>query len=225
MRSGRDSIFFEVSQWIHCCSFSFWFHGLPSITRERKRAIKVLIAGRSLRAERRLRLRKLRHQLSWTCQSLSQQRVTQLLAQWSHGDDAALAELTPLVYEELRRVAHHYMERATVGAHAANDGAGQRGLSAPGRPNQSKLARTAHTSSPWPRERCAKSWSAMPRTQHAQKRGGGALKVELDEAALVSPEQSKEIVDLHEALEQTGHTRLKKSASRRAEIFRRAQLR
>jgi RNA polymerase sigma factor (TIGR02999 family) len=39
------------------------------------------------------------------------------------------------------------------------------------------------------------------RSQRAQKRGGGALKVDLDEAALVSPEESKEIVGLHEALE------------------------
>src|SRR5947208_12031697 len=39
------------------------------------------------------------------------------------------------------------------------------------------------------------------RSQRAQKRGGGALKIDLDEAALVSQEQSKEIVDLHEALE------------------------
>src|SRR6266508_2576217 len=42
--------------------------------------------------------------------SVSPHRVTQLLQQWSHGDDAALADLTPLVYEELRRLAHHYME-------------------------------------------------------------------------------------------------------------------
>jgi len=42
--------------------------------------------------------------------SVSPQRVTQLLSDWSHGDDAALAELTPLVYEELRRLAHHFME-------------------------------------------------------------------------------------------------------------------
>ena len=37
---------------------------------------------------------------------VSQQRVTELLVQWSDGDNAALAELTPLAYEELRRVAH-----------------------------------------------------------------------------------------------------------------------
>ena len=41
--------------------------------------------------------------------SVSPHRVTQLLAEWSHGDNAALAELTPLVYEELRRLAHHFM--------------------------------------------------------------------------------------------------------------------
>ncbi len=41
--------------------------------------------------------------------SVSPQHVTQLLADWSHGDDAALGELTPLIYEELRRLAHHQM--------------------------------------------------------------------------------------------------------------------
>ena len=41
--------------------------------------------------------------------SVSQQRVTDLLARWSDGDDAALEELTPLVYDELRRLAHRQM--------------------------------------------------------------------------------------------------------------------
>src|SRR5262249_20101585 len=36
----------------------------------------------------------------------------------------------------------------------------------------------------------------------AQKRGSGAIKLDLDEAALISPQESKEIVDLHEALQQ-----------------------
>jgi RNA polymerase sigma factor (TIGR02999 family) len=43
------------------------------------------------------------------------QKVTQLLADWSQGDQAALEKLTPLVYEELRRLAHHYMERQPPG--------------------------------------------------------------------------------------------------------------
>jgi ECF sigma factor len=39
----------------------------------------------------------------------SSKEITQLLVAWSDGDESALAELTPLVYEELRRLAHHYM--------------------------------------------------------------------------------------------------------------------
>ena len=35
------------------------------------------------------------------------QEVTRLLVDWSHGDQAALQKLTPLVYEELRRLADH----------------------------------------------------------------------------------------------------------------------
>ncbi|MEK7408260.1 MAG: ECF-type sigma factor, partial [Acidobacteriota bacterium] len=35
--------------------------------------------------------------------------ITGLLQRWSSGDQAALAELTPLVYEELRRLARHHL--------------------------------------------------------------------------------------------------------------------
>src|SRR4029077_14000383 len=51
------------------------------------------------------------------------------------------------------------------------------------------------------------------RSQRAQKRGGGALRIDLNEAALVSPQESKEIVDLHEALE-----RLAALDSRKAQV-------
>ena len=39
----------------------------------------------------------------------SQQGITQLLQAWGGGDQAALERLTPLVYEELHRLARHYM--------------------------------------------------------------------------------------------------------------------
>src|SRR6266699_1166601 len=39
------------------------------------------------------------------------------------------------------------------------------------------------------------------KASQSQKRGGGALKVELNEVALISPEQTTEILDVHEALE------------------------
>jgi RNA polymerase sigma factor (TIGR02999 family) len=144
--------------------------------------------------------------------SVSQQRVTDLLTRWSHGDDAALAELTPLVYDELRRIAHHHM-------------GGQRPdhtLQTTALVNEAYL-RLADQSNPRWQNRAhffAVAARAMrqivvdyARSQQSQKRGGGALKVELDEAALVSPEQSKEIVDLNEALE-----RLATLDSRKAQV-------
>ena len=44
----------------------------------------------------------------------SPNEITRLLVAWGQGDESALAELAPLVYEELHRLAHHYMggERA-----------------------------------------------------------------------------------------------------------------
>ena len=35
--------------------------------------------------------------------------VTTLLQAWGRGEDAALDEIIPIVYRELRRIAHHYM--------------------------------------------------------------------------------------------------------------------
>jgi RNA polymerase sigma factor (TIGR02999 family) len=39
-----------------------------------------------------------------------QENITQLLHEWSAGDDAALERLTPLVYDELRRLATSYLK-------------------------------------------------------------------------------------------------------------------
>src|SRR6266498_4019995 len=135
--------------------------------------------------------------------SVSLHRVTQLLQQWSHGDDAALAELTPLVYEELRRLAHHYME-------------GQRRdhtLQTTALVNEAYLRLAEQTNPNWQSRAhfLAVAARAMrqilvsyARSDRAQKRGGGGARIELDESAILSPEQSKEIIDLHEALERLG---------------------
>ena len=45
----------------------------------------------------------------------SPKEVTRLLVDWSKGDQAALDELIPLVYDELRRVARRYMRRESQG--------------------------------------------------------------------------------------------------------------
>ena len=41
--------------------------------------------------------------------------VTQLLAEWRAGDEGALERLTPLVYEELRKLARRYMQAERIG--------------------------------------------------------------------------------------------------------------
>ncbi len=47
--------------------------------------------------------------------TINPNEITQLLRAWSGGDDDALEQLTPLVYAELRRLAHRYMHRERVG--------------------------------------------------------------------------------------------------------------
>jgi len=45
----------------------------------------------------------------------SSKEVTQLLLAWSEGDQAALDQMLPLVYAELRRIAAHYMRHERPG--------------------------------------------------------------------------------------------------------------
>jgi len=128
------------------------------------------------------------------------QKMTQLLADWSQGDQAALEKLTPLVYEELRRLAHHYMERQSPG-HT---------LQTTALVNEAYL-RLAEQSRPSFTNRshffavAAKAMRQIlvnhAKAQRRQKRGGGTDKVELDEGALISPEQPTAILDLNDALE------------------------
>ena len=42
-------------------------------------------------------------------------QVTVLLRKWSEGDESALEQLTPLVYDELHRLAHQHMRRENAG--------------------------------------------------------------------------------------------------------------
>ncbi len=128
------------------------------------------------------------------------QQVTQLLANWSQGDPTALEKLIPLVYKELRHLAHRYME-------------GQRPnhtLQTTALVNEAYL-RLADQINPNFTNRshffavAAKAMRQIlvdyAKAQQSQKRGAGASKVELDEAALISPEQTSAILDVDEALE------------------------
>ena len=132
--------------------------------------------------------------------SASPQRVTQLLADWRNGNDNALTELTPLIYEDLRGLAHRYMS-------------GQRAdhtLQTTALVHEAYLRLADQTNPNW--QTRAHFFAVAARAMRhilvdyakryrSQKRGGGGLKIELDEAALVSPQESKEVINLHEALE------------------------
>src|SRR5262245_1063273 len=121
---------------------------------------------------------------------VSQQEVTDLLARWSRGENAALAQLTPLVYEELRRIAHHHM-------------GGQRPdhtLQTTALVNEAYLRLADQTNPRWQNRAhfFAVAARAMrqilvsyARSQQAQKRGGGAFKVDVNDVALVSPGESR----------------------------------
>ena len=140
------------------------------------------------------------------------QEVTQLLADWSHGDQAALEKLTPFVYDELQRLAHHYMEGQrpdhTLQTTALVNEAYLR-FADQSRPNFTNRSHFVAVAAKAMRQILVNHAKASQR----QKRGGGASKMELDEAALISPEQPRAILDLNDALE-----RLAMLDSRKAQV-------
>jgi RNA polymerase sigma-70 factor (ECF subfamily) len=130
-------------------------------------------------------------------------QVTQLLSRWGLGDQSALEELTPLIYDELRRLAHRSMSGARP----------DHTLQTTALVNEAYLKFARQTHPNWSNRVHFFAVAARAMRQilinyalssNAQKRGGGVARVALDEAALVSTAQSREIVELHEALERLG---------------------
>jgi RNA polymerase sigma-70 factor, ECF subfamily len=135
-----------------------------------------------------------------TTPSRSQQEVTQLLGDWSGGDEGALEKLIPLVQPELHRLAHYYMSRERAG-HT---------LQTTALLNEAYLQLTDKTPLRWQNRTHFMSVAAQlmrrimvdhARARHALKRGAGAIRVTLDETALVAEERAEELLALDEALE------------------------
>jgi RNA polymerase sigma factor (TIGR02999 family) len=126
--------------------------------------------------------------------------VTQLLGQWKSGDRQALDKLMPMVYEELRRMAHRHM---------AHERAGH------------TLQTTALVNEAYLKLKGKRAMHLQSRAQffavaaqimrfilvdyarrHARaKRGSGAEQVTLDDAMLVSQDKAGELLALDEALQ------------------------
>jgi RNA polymerase sigma-70 factor (ECF subfamily) len=124
--------------------------------------------------------------------------VSELLQAWSGGDQRALDGLTPILYAELRRLAHRYMRHERPG----------HSLQTTALVNEAYIRLIDYKRMQW-QDRAhffAVSAQLMRRilVEHARrhnlKRGGGVAHVSLDEAAVVSANPTGDLVALDDAL-------------------------
>ena len=124
---------------------------------------------------------------------------TVLLQAWGRGDKAAFDALVPLVHEELRRLARRYMRQERTG-HT---------LQATALVNEAYLRLIDLKRMQWQHRAHFLAMAARlmrrilvdsARSRRYQKRGGGAPKVSLDEALMVSSEPGRDLVALDDAL-------------------------
>src|SRR5271163_4184941 len=132
-------------------------------------------------------------------ESLPKVEVTQLLKAWGGGDDKALEQLTPVVEQELHRMAHRCMARERPG-HT---------LQTTALVNEVYLRLVDINTVSWQDRAHFFAMSArlmrriltdFARSRNFQKRGGGAVQVSLDEDLLLVPEKNADILALDEAL-------------------------
>jgi RNA polymerase sigma factor (TIGR02999 family) len=126
-------------------------------------------------------------------------QVTKLLADWSAGDESAPEKLMPLVYDELRRLAHQYMRREKPG-HTLQTSA---------LVNEAYVRLVGQSKIRWESRAHFFGIAARlmrqilvdeARRRNFAKRGGGAIRVSLNEATAVAQEQSASVVALDDAL-------------------------
>lgn len=125
--------------------------------------------------------------------------VTQLLLAWNNGDKTALDRLIPLVYQELRQIAHRYMKRErqnhTLQSFALINEAYLRMVDLQSVNWQNRAHFFAIASSVMRRVLID-----YARTRGYVKRGGEALRVSFNEKDLAVLEQDADLVALDEAL-------------------------
>ncbi len=129
----------------------------------------------------------------------SPKEVTQLLVAWGNGDPHALQELMPLVYRELRRLAHGHLRRERP----------DHTLQTTALVHEAYLRLVDQQEANWKNRAQFFAVAAQmmrrilvdyARARQYAKRGGGAQPVELDEAMVVSSDRAAEVVALDEAL-------------------------
>ena len=140
----------------------------------------------------------------------SREEITELLKAWSQGDNIALERVTPMVYRELRQLAHHYMVREREG-HT---------LQTTALINEAYLRLVDCVRVSWQDRAhffavCAKLMRRIlvdhARSRQRVKRGAAIPPISLDEAAIVSHEPDPDLLDLDQALTRLGRLDQRKS--------------
>lgn len=128
------------------------------------------------------------------------QNVTRLLVQWNKGDPGALEALVPLVYDELRRLARHYLKQEKQ----------NHTLSSTALVHEAYLRLVSQKEVTWQnRAHFFGVASQMMRrilVDHARhhayaKRGGGAMTLALDDAVATPQRKEIDLVALDDALD------------------------
>ena len=125
--------------------------------------------------------------------------VTRLLLEWRNGDNAALDRLIPLVYAELRRIAHRYMR----------DERPDHPLQTTALVHEAYLRLVDVNRLDW---QCRNQFYAVSartmrrilveeaRKRDANKRGGDPSHIALAEALVPAPQKSTDVLELEDAL-------------------------
>jgi RNA polymerase sigma factor (TIGR02999 family) len=131
------------------------------------------------------------------------QQISRLLFDWSSGNHFALEELFPLVYDELRQIARRYMRRQRLGHTFQTTELIHEAYLKIARQDDINWQNRAHF--------FGVAAQAMrhilvdyARSKQSQKRGGIHQQITLDETALISKDNSGELVSLNETLEKLG---------------------
>jgi RNA polymerase sigma factor (TIGR02999 family) len=139
---------------------------------------------------------------------LNSNEISTLLRAWSKGDQSAVERLTAIVYEELRRLAHYYMQRERPG-HT---------LQTTALVNEAYIRLVDYKRMQW-QDRAhffAVAAQVMRRilVDHARshniKRGAGVPHVGLDDVAVVSGDRTGDLVALDDAMNALARLDLRK---------------
>lgn len=135
----------------------------------------------------------------------SSSEITQLLHEWREGDQLALERLTPVVYEELHRMARHYMAREREGHTLQTTALIHEVYLRLVKVKEVQWQDRAHFFA-ISAQLMKRILTDFARSRGYQKRGGGVQRVPLDDAFTISAEPEVDLVALEEALNHLGET-------------------